>query len=69
ADFVERFRAPGAGAAKTEGHEEHEGPDVAERRQRSLPFRAYLLWLTFPPMTLLWLDQPFGLVIAYGVLG
>ncbi|MFD4175296.1 MULTISPECIES: Nramp family divalent metal transporter [Streptomyces] len=69
ADFVERFRAPGAGAAKTEEHEEHEGPDVAERRQRSLPFRAYLLWLTFPPMTLLWLDQPFGLVIAYGVLG
>ncbi|MEU6833692.1 Nramp family divalent metal transporter [Streptomyces sp. G9] len=66
ADFVERFRAPAAGAAKTE---EHEGADVAERRQRSLPFRAYLLWLTFPPMTLLWLDQPFGLVIAYGVLG
>ncbi|MFJ9107094.1 Nramp family divalent metal transporter [Streptomyces sp. NPDC102283] len=66
ADFVERFRAPAAGAAKTE---EHEGPDVAERRQRSLPFRAYLLWLTFPPMTLLWLDEPFGLVIAYGVLG
>ncbi|MFJ4708035.1 Nramp family divalent metal transporter [Streptomyces anulatus] len=66
ADFVERFRAPAAGSAKTE---EHEGADVAERRQRSLPFRAYLLWLTFPPMTLLWLDQPFGLVIAYGVLG
>ncbi|WP_097866627.1 Nramp family divalent metal transporter [Streptomyces sp. rh34] len=66
ADFVERFRAPAAGAAKAD---EHEGPDVAERRQRSLPFRAYLLWLTFPPMTLLWLDEPFGLVIAYGVLG
>ncbi|MEU9931308.1 Nramp family divalent metal transporter [Streptomyces anulatus] len=66
ADFVERFRAPAAEGAKTE---EHEGADVAERRQRSLPFRAYLLWLTFPPMTLLWLDQPFGLVIAYGVLG
>ncbi|WP_097875018.1 Nramp family divalent metal transporter [Streptomyces sp. ms184] len=66
ADFVERFRAPAAGEAKTE---EHEGADVAERRQRSLPFRAYLLWLTFPPMTLLWLDEPFGLVIAYGVLG
>ncbi len=66
ADFVERFRAPAAGGAK---NEEHEGADVAERRQRSLPFRAYLLWLTFPPMTLLWLDEPFGLVIAYGVLG
>ncbi|UZI29062.1 Nramp family divalent metal transporter [Streptomyces sp. VB1] len=72
ADFVERFRTSAAGAAETEGHvgqEGHEGPDVAERRQRSLPFRAYLLWLTFPPMTLLWLDEPFGLVIAYGVLG
>ncbi|MFH9265450.1 MULTISPECIES: Nramp family divalent metal transporter [unclassified Streptomyces] len=69
ADFVERFRAPAAGAAKAGEPEEHEGPDVAERRQRSLPFRAYLLWLTFPPMTLLWLDEPFGLVIAYGVLG
>ncbi|MBM7057896.1 Nramp family divalent metal transporter [Streptomyces durocortorensis] len=66
ADFVERFRAPAAGVEQAE---EHEGADVAERRQRSLPFRAYLLWLTFPPMTLLWLDEPFGLVIAYGVLG
>ncbi|MFE6772536.1 Nramp family divalent metal transporter [Streptomyces fimicarius] len=63
ADFVERFRAPAA-----EGEEES-GPAVTDRQQRSLPFRAYLLWLTFPPMTLLWLDEPFGLVIAYGVLG
>ncbi|MDQ0986648.1 Mn2+/Fe2+ NRAMP family transporter [Streptomyces sp. V2I9] len=63
ADFVERFRAP---AAETG---EKAGPTVADRQQRSMPFRAYLLWLTFPPMTLLWLDEPFGLVIAYGVLG
>ncbi|PCG83645.1 iron transporter [Streptomyces sp. WZ.A104] len=66
ADFVERFRAPAAPAAPAE---EGAGPAVADRRQRSLPFRAYLLWLTFPPMALLWLDEPFGLVIAYGVLG
>ncbi|MFJ6885456.1 Nramp family divalent metal transporter [Streptomyces californicus] len=64
ADFVERFRAP---AAEEAG--EQAGPAVADRQQRSAPFRAYLLWLTFPPMTLLWLDEPFGLVIAYGVLG
>ena len=32
-------------------------------------FRAYLLWLTFPPMLLLLLDQPVGLILAYGVLG
>ncbi|MEU2760029.1 Nramp family divalent metal transporter [Streptomyces sp. NPDC007094] len=63
ADFVERFRASAAPG------EEHAGPAVADRQQRSLPFRAYLLWLTFPPMALLWLDRPFGLVIAYGVLG
>ncbi|OCC09367.1 Nramp family divalent metal transporter [Streptomyces sp. PTY087I2] len=75
ADFVERFRAPvGPGAsedseASAASAEEHAGPAVTARQQRSLPFRAYLLWLTFPPMTLLWLDEPFGLVIAYGVLG
>ncbi|MFH9606563.1 Nramp family divalent metal transporter [Streptomyces sp. NPDC017448] len=63
ADFVERFRAPAAEAGRKAG------PAVADRQQRSMPFRAYLLWLTFPPMTLLWLDEPFGLVIAYGVLG
>ncbi|MET9373304.1 Nramp family divalent metal transporter [Streptomyces sp. NPDC003035] len=38
-------------------------------RDKSLPFRAYLLWLTFPPIALLFLDQPFGLVIVYGVIG
>ncbi|MET9051155.1 Nramp family divalent metal transporter [Streptomyces rhizosphaericola] len=63
ADFVERFRAPAG------GEKEHAGPETVDRQQRSVPFRAYLLWLTFPPMALLWLDEPFGLVIAYGVLG
>ncbi len=32
-------------------------------------FKWYVLWLTFPPMLLFFLDQPTGLVIAYGVLG
>ncbi|WP_122816110.1 Nramp family divalent metal transporter [Nocardioides pantholopis] len=32
-------------------------------------FRAYLLWLTFPPMLLLLLDEPVGLILAYGMLG
>ncbi|MDG9703091.1 Nramp family divalent metal transporter [Streptomyces sp. DH37] len=66
ADFVERTRA--ARAQGTGGE-----PPVLEvargQRERSWPFRGYLLWLTFPPMGLLWLDKPFGLVIAYGVLG
>lgn len=67
ADFVERIRAERAagGAAAETGTE---GGEIA-RQERSVPFRAYLLWLTFPPMTLLWLDQPFGLVVVYGVLG
>jgi Mn2+/Fe2+ NRAMP family transporter len=67
ADFVERLRA-----ARTRGGEQPEesGKRVSRGdRERSTPFRAYMLWLTFPPMALLWLEQPFGLVIAYGVLG
>lgn len=32
-------------------------------------FRLYVLWLTFPPMLLLTLGRPFGLVIAYGAFG
>lgn len=66
ADFVERWQLDRKGVPAEEG-------TVAEvaagRRERSLPFRAYLLWLTFPPITLLFLDQPFGLVVVYGVLG
>ncbi|MFC4492835.1 Nramp family divalent metal transporter [Streptomyces ovatisporus] len=66
ADFVERLRA----ARKGSGGDDEAVVAVARgSRERSVPFRAYLLWLTFPPMTLLWLEQPFGLVVAYGVLG
>ena len=32
-------------------------------------FRGYMLWLTFPPMLLLLLDRPIGLILAYGALG
>ncbi|WP_173915478.1 Nramp family divalent metal transporter [Halobacillus sp. Marseille-Q1614] len=32
-------------------------------------YRLYLLWLTFPPMLLLFVDKPVGIVIAYGALG
>jgi Mn2+/Fe2+ NRAMP family transporter len=38
-------------------------------REGSPAFRAYLLWLTFPPLLLVALGRPFQLVIAYGVLG
>lgn len=65
ADFAERVKA-----ARKGGGDGATAEAVARgERERSTPFRAYLLWLTFPPMALLWLDQPFGLVVAYGVLG
>ncbi|MFD5424657.1 Nramp family divalent metal transporter [Streptomyces sp. NPDC127084] len=64
ADFTERL------LRTRQGIEENAVEEVAKgRRERSWPFRAYMLWLTFPPMGLLWLDEPFGLVVAYGVLG
>ncbi|GAA3564726.1 Nramp family divalent metal transporter [Streptomyces osmaniensis] len=60
ADFVARFRSEG----------ELKGEEVASgARERSWPFRAYLLWLTFPPIVLLFQDEPFRLIIIYGVLG
>lgn len=60
ADFVARYRGRG----------ELKGEEVASgERERSWPFRAYLLWLTFPPIVLLFQDEPFRLIIIYGVLG
>jgi Mn2+/Fe2+ NRAMP family transporter len=32
-------------------------------------YKVYILWLTFPPMTMLFLGQPIWLILAYGVLG
>ncbi|MEV5545527.1 Nramp family divalent metal transporter [Streptomyces sp. NPDC052309] len=61
ADFVARLRGEG---------EARGGDEVASgRRERSWAFRAYLLWLTFPPIVLLFQGQPFRLIIVYGVLG
>jgi Mn2+/Fe2+ NRAMP family transporter len=41
----------------------------SDHPERQWPFRAYLLWLTFPPMLLLFLEQPFLLIVVYGVIG
>jgi Mn2+/Fe2+ NRAMP family transporter len=60
ADFVARYRTKRAAT----------GEEVAEgRREKSWAFRGYLLWLTFPPIVLLFQGQPFRLIIIYGVLG
>jgi Mn2+/Fe2+ NRAMP family transporter len=54
ADFVARLR----------------GRDPKEQElERSWAFKAYLFWLTFPPIALLFLDRPFALVVAFGALG
>lgn len=39
------------------------------RREQEPAFRAYLLWITFPPMLLLTFGRPFQLVLIYGTLG
>lgn len=44
-------------------------PARSEHPERGLPFRLYALWLTFPPVVLVVVGQPFQLVLAYGVLG
>ena len=44
-------------------------PGDRETRTGGRWFRAYLLWLTFPPMLLLLLDRPVSLIFTYGVLG
>lgn len=37
--------------------------------ENSKAYRFYLVWLTFPPMLLLFADRPFLLVIIYGAFG
>jgi len=77
ADFVERYRKDRAAAAtaKADGGEtpapaSGSGEEVASgTHEKSWPFRVYLLWLTFPPIVLVFQGQPFRLIILYGVLG
>ncbi|MEV4039174.1 Nramp family divalent metal transporter [Streptomyces umbrinus] len=61
---------PTSGEGSTPGEGSTSGEEVASgARERSWPFRAYLLWLTFPPIVLLFQGEPFRLIILYGVLG
>ncbi|GAB3256912.1 Nramp family divalent metal transporter [Alteromonas gracilis] len=45
------------------------GPDAPESRAGGRWYRAYILWLTFPPMLLIFIGEPVWLILAYGVLG
>ena len=64
---------PGEVAASDEERDDdgagRAGAYEAAAAERSWPFRAYLLWLTLPPMLLLLFDRPFALTLVYGVLG
>ncbi|MEU8867922.1 Nramp family divalent metal transporter [Streptomyces umbrinus] len=61
---------PTSGEGSVSGEGSTSGEEVASgARERSWPFRAYLLWLTFPPIVLLFQGEPFRLIILYGVLG
>ncbi|WP_460960110.1 Nramp family divalent metal transporter [Parasphingorhabdus pacifica] len=63
ADWWRTWRLPREAASETVDSYDHKAGE------HSTPFRIYLLWLTFPPMMLLFLDKPFQVTIAYGVLG
>lgn len=39
------------------------------RRAGGTWYRAYILWLTIPPMAMMFLGKPIWLILAYGVLG
>lgn len=45
------------------------GSDAPESRAGGRWYRAFILWLTFPPMLLIFIGEPVWLILAYGVLG
>ena len=51
------------------GHVRGQGADHRDSRAGGKWYRAYVLWLTFPPMAMLFLGKPIWLILAYGVLG
>jgi Mn2+/Fe2+ NRAMP family transporter len=51
------------------GHVTGKTSDDPSSRAGGVWYKAYILWLTFPPMAMLFLGQPIWLILAYGVLG
>ncbi len=51
------------------GHVSGGDPDAPAYRLGGRWYTAYVLWLTLPPMALLFLGEPVYLILAYGVLG
>ena len=58
ADFWTNFRRP------AEELDQDDAPSLSSK-----PGRFFLLWLTLPPMALLFLDRPIFLILLYGTLG
>jgi Mn2+/Fe2+ NRAMP family transporter len=51
------------------GHLRGHGADHPASRAGGTYYKAYVLWLTVPPIALIFLGQPVYLILAYGVLG
>lgn len=51
------------------GHLRGHGADHPDSRIGGRYYKAYILWLTFPPMVMMFLGKPIYLILAYGVLG
>lgn len=51
------------------GHLRELGSDHPDSRIGGRWYKAYILWLTFPPMIAVMLGSPVWLILAYGVLG
>jgi Mn2+/Fe2+ NRAMP family transporter len=51
------------------GHVRGQGADHPDSRLGGKYYKAYILWLTFPPMIMIFLGKPVYLILAYGVLG
>ncbi|MFK5690742.1 Nramp family divalent metal transporter [Ornithinimicrobium sp. LYQ92] len=51
------------------GHARKLPADHPSTRLGGTWYKAYILWLTFPPMIMLFFGQPVWLILAYGVLG
>ena len=51
------------------GHVRGHGADHPASRAGGTYYKAYVLWLTLPPIVLIFLGKPVFLILAYGVLG
>jgi len=51
------------------GHVRGLGADHPDSRLGGRYYKVYILWLTFPPMVMMFLGKPIFLILAYGVLG